>query len=155
RDAERIAQSIKKNPRIQQKALSSIAMFSLFGAAVAESAAHAIDAGGGREEALCNVAIAYARGKSWDEAERIAKEINDEQKRDEAWGAIAIERAKMGQWIQALTAFDQIQKSKQRIFVLQEWGTLLARPADQQTREQIVQHLSESKEKSSLLVSAA
>jgi hypothetical protein len=155
KDAERIAQSIRRNPRIRQKALSNIAMFSLFGASVAESAARAIDAGGEREEALCNVAIAYARENSWDEAERIANEINDEQKRDEAWGTIAIEHAKAGQWTPALTAFDQIQKSKHRIFVLQEWGTLLAQPAGQQTREQIVQHLSESKEKSSLLVSAA
>lgn len=104
---------------------------------------------------MCNVAIAYAHENSWDEAEEITEQISDVQKRDEAWAVIARERAKVGQWIHAVAALDKIEKSKKRIVVLQAWGPLLVEAADQQTREQIEHHLSDSKEKACLLVSMA
>lgn len=155
RDADRVARSIRSNPRIQGKALSNIAMVGLFGASSAESIARAIDKSNEREEALCNVAIAYARENSWDEAENVAEEISDEQKRDEAWAAIARERAEVGQWTQAVTALDKIHRTKQRLAVLQAWGTPLVQLASKEVREQIEQHLSDSEEKASLLVSIA
>ena len=81
--------------------------------------------------------------------------MSDEQKRDEVWGVIARELAQIEQWTQAVATFDKIQKSNQRIEVLQAWGRSLAKPASNETREQVVQHLNESKEKASLLVSMA
>ena len=153
--ADRLARSIKKNTRIQQKALTNISMVGLLGTSLAEYTARVIDDGSEREAALCNVAIAYACAHLWDEAERIAGEMSDEQKRDEAWGVMARELAQAKQWIQAVATLDKIQKSNQRIAVLQAWGRLLAEPASNETREQVVQHLNESKEKASLLVSMA
>jgi hypothetical protein len=155
KDAERLARSIRKNLRIQQKALTNISMVGLLGASLAESTALAIADGSERDEALCNVAISYIREHLWDEAEKITGEISDEQKRDEAWGVMARELAQVEQWTQTIAIFDKIQKSNQRIDVLQAWGKLLAKPASNETRERVLQHLNESKEKASLLVSMA
>jgi len=154
KNAQRLVQNIK-NSRLREKAFCNISLRGLLGAAGAESIALAIDASYERDEALCNVAAAYAGEHSWDEAERIAREIDDVQKRDEAWRAIASGQANVGQWTQAIVAFNRIRKSNRRISVLQEWGALLAQSADQQNREYIVQHLTNSKEKASLLVSMA
>ncbi len=154
-DADRVARSIKKNLRIQRKALSNIATVGLFGASSAEPIARAIDKSDEREAALCNVAIAYARENSWDEAKNVAEAISNEQKRDEAWASIAEERAEAGQWIQAITALDKIQSTKQRLAVLQAWGTPIVQLANKEVREQIEQHLRDSEEKASLLVSIA
>ena len=71
--ADRLARSIKKNSRIQQKALTNISMVGLLGASLAESTARAIAEGSEREEALYNVAIAYVRENLWDEAEKVAE----------------------------------------------------------------------------------
>src|SRR5207247_1371579 len=78
-----------KNSRLRGKALCNISLRGLLGAAEAESIALAIDASHERDEALCNVAVAYASEHSWDAAERVARVIEDVQKRDEAWRAIA------------------------------------------------------------------
>jgi tetratricopeptide (TPR) repeat protein len=153
--AKRLARNIRKNQRIQQKAFTNISMAGLFSAKAAEPIARSIDAGSEREEALYNVAIAYAREHLWDEAKEIAGEISDEQKRDEAWGVMARELAQVEQWTEAIAALDKIQKRNQRIAVLRTWGKPLAEPASNETREQVVQHLNESKEKASLLVSIA
>jgi tetratricopeptide (TPR) repeat protein len=153
--ADRLARSIKKNSRIRQKALTNISMVGLLGTSLAEYTARAIDDGSEREAALCNVVIAYAREHSWDEAERIAGEMSDEQKRDEAWGVMARELARTEQWPHAVAILDKIQKSDQRIAVLQAWGKPLAELASNETRAQVVQHLNQSKEKASLLVSMA
>jgi hypothetical protein len=152
--AQQLVRNIR-NSRLRDKAFCNIALRGLLGAEEAESIARSIDASKERDEALCNVARAYAETYSWDEAERIAEEIDDVQIQDEAWGAIAIERTRAGQWTAACTAFDKIQKASQRIAVLQDWGILLADPANKEGREQIAQHLGKMSEKASLLVSIA
>jgi tetratricopeptide (TPR) repeat protein len=153
--ANKLANRIKKNPHIRQKALSNITVASLLGATEAESTAHAIDSGNERDEALCAIATTYAHSQLWDDAKRIAAEINGVRKRDETWVVLAIELANTEQWTQAITTFDKIQKQDQRIIVLQEWGKLLVRLNIQGIREEIVQHLSKSEERAGLLVSVA
>jgi lipopolysaccharide biosynthesis regulator YciM len=152
--AEKLAKSIK-NPRIQEKALSNISMVSLLGASLAEPVARAIVAGDEREEALYNVAIAYVNENLWDEAETIAGDINDEQKRDTVWGTLAREYAKGEQWPRAVGVFDKMQEKKPRIEVLRTWGELLIKKASKEVRERIVQHISDREEKASLFVSMA
>ncbi len=155
--AKRIAHRTKKNPSIYQKALSNISMAGLFSATVSdsESVARDIPAGDERGDALLTVASAYAREHAWEEAEKVTEEIGDERKRDEAWGAIAREYAHVSQWIQAITAFGRIQKSKTRTAVLQAWAPLLAQPENEQVRERIAQYLTLSEEKGVLLVGVA
>lgn len=151
-----VVRNITKNPLKRTKALCNIDIEAgSLGIMATEPIALGIEPSEERNEALRNVAIAYARAQLWDEAEKIAEEIGDEQKRDEAWQAIARELAEVGQWTRAVTALDKIQKTKQRIAGLEAWGKLLANPGGKETREQIVQHLSDSKEKASLLVSTA
>jgi hypothetical protein len=153
--ATRLANSIKKNPLIRQKAFSNITLASLLGAEEAETTARAIATGNERDEALCTIATTYARRNLWEDAKRIAEEIRSVRKRDEAWAVLAIELAKAKQWTHTITAFDKVQRSEQRIVVLQEWGGLFVQLEIQGIREQIVQHLSKSEERADLLVSIA
>jgi tetratricopeptide (TPR) repeat protein len=123
---------------------------------MAEDTAKAIPESNEREEALCNVAIAYARAQLWDEAKKIMGLINDKKKQDEARTALAIELAKDGQWEHAVTTLDAIQKnSNRRLTILQTWGTLLAQSSSREQRENIEQHLNDSREKANFLVSVA
>jgi len=152
--AQKVARSLK-NPRIQQKALSNIAIAGLLGVASAESIARAIDRSGERDEALCNVALAYANERAWEAAENIAGEIDDGQKRDEVWCAIAREYARAELWTAAITTLDKIKNEKQRVKVLQSYGELFLASANQEIIREIVCHLNNSKERASLLVSIA
>ncbi len=157
--AMKYVHTIKKNDRIRQKAECNIYLARPLGLTIAAPIALAIEAGGERNDALHNVAIAYAHENRWDEAEKMADEMSDLQRRDETWAIIAQEFAQAGQWVPALAAFEKIRKiqksDQQRISVLQVWGTLLTRPADLSVREQIIRLLSKSEEKASLLVSIA
>ena len=144
-----------QNARIKGKAICAISLTGMFGAALAESDALKIEASEEREDALCSVANAYARDHWWEDAERTAGEISAERKQDEAWGAIAREYANAGQWERAISLFERIKNGQQRKAVLQTWGTLLAQSANPTLSEEIVNHLSLSKEKANLLVSMA
>ena len=143
-----------RNDRIQKEAECNV-LIVLGQLGLAASTARAIPIGDIQDEALYNVVVAYTHTQSWEQAGKIAEEIRGEQKRDGAWRAIAKECAKGEQWPQAITAFDKIQDSKQRIEVLHVWGDLLIKEANKRNREQIVQHISNSKEKASLLVNIA
>nr|MDQ2904622.1 hypothetical protein [Chloroflexota bacterium] len=122
----------------------------------AESTAKAIAEGSEQREALCNVAIAYARSQSWDKAEEVVDMIHDRETQDEAREVVAVELARAGQWERAVTTLDEIaQNSGRRTVILQTWGTLLAQPGSREQREKIEHHLNESKEKAGLLVSVA
>jgi tetratricopeptide (TPR) repeat protein/lipopolysaccharide biosynthesis regulator YciM len=158
--AMKYVHTIKKNDRIRQKAECNIYIAAgSLGLMIASSIALAIEAGTERNDALHNVAIAYAHENRWDEAEKMADEMSDLQRRDETWATIAQELAQVGQWVPALAAFEKIRKTQksdqQRISVLRVWGTLLTKPADLPMRQQIVRLLSKSEEKASLVVSIA
>ncbi len=155
KDATRIAREIRGNPRIRQKAQCNISLMDLFGPGGAETDALAIEVSDERDETLFNVAREYACAKSWPEAERIAGAIVNKRWRDEAWSALAFTLAQAEQWEQAIAALDRIEKSNQRRTVLQKWGNMLAQPEHRQDRERIEQHLSDSKERATLLVGAA
>lgn len=158
--AMKYVHAIKRNDRIRQKAECAIYLATgPFGLMIAASIAFAIEAGSERNDALYNVAIAYAQENIWEEAEKMADEMSDLHRRDETWATVAKEFAQAGQWTPALAAFEKIRKiqksDQQRISVLQVWGALLTKPADRPIREQIMQKLSKSEEKASLVVSMA
>lgn len=153
--AQNLASTIKNNPNIQKKVNCNTYLASMFGATMAEKIALGMGTCIERDEALYEVTSAYACKQEWEKAEKLAKEIADEQKQSEVWEMLTRELTQAGLWTQAIAAFDNIQKDNQRLSILQVWGTLLAQPANRQIREQIVQHLHNSREKASLLTGIA
>jgi phage-related protein len=158
--SEKLASNIKNNDRIKRKAVCAI-YIALKQSGLAASVARAIPESSEKAEALRDVAVAYARDHSWEDALKIVGEINDERIRDEAWGAIAREYAGAGQWMPALSIFGKMQNRDQRKEVLQACGAFLARSTNINWSERIAQseltarHLDQSAEKASLLVSMA
>lgn len=154
KEARRFVRNIR-NKYVQQKANCNISMGEMFGVTDAENIALEMDACDEREEVLYTIASAYARKQEWKKTREIGEKITDEQKQDAVWEILARELAHAGQWPQAGTVFDRIRKNNRRLSILREWGKLLAQPADQPIREQILQHLGNSHEKASLFIGVA
>jgi Caspase domain len=152
-----INNTLKGNAEVQKKAQCN-QLIAANALVIAESTAKTIPEGEERREALRNVAMAYARARSWDKASDIVDMISAREQQDEVRATLAIELARAGQWARAVTTFGTIHKNSdrsivdQRMVTLQAWGDFLAQPGSREQREQIVYTLAESKEKASLLV---
>jgi hypothetical protein len=151
---EKLANNIKKNERIKQKADCAI-LIALKQPGLAASIARTIPDSNEKSEALYNVAVSYARDRSWKQATELAGEIGDEKIYEKVCEDIAREYASAGEWQQALAFFKKIHNAGQRRAVLLVWGTLLAQQAETLLSEQIASSLSQSEEKASLLVNMA
>ncbi len=150
--ADKYIRMLTRNEEIQKKAQCNQYIVANW-LAGAESTAKTIPEGDERREALCNVAIAYARAQSWDKASDVVDMINDREQQDEAWAVLAIELARARQWERAVTTLGAIHNnSDRRVVVLQTWGDFLAQPGSREQREKIAHSLTESNEKASLLV---
>jgi hypothetical protein len=153
--ANKYIRMLAKNEDIQKKAQCNINIVAKWFVG-AESAAKTIPEGDERREALCNVAIAYARDKSWDKANDVVDMINDRELQDEARAVLAIELARDRQWDRAVTTLDAVHDNNdRRVVVLQAWGDFLAQPGCREQREKIAHTLTESREKACLLVRVA